>query len=400
MSCLACGNTQLKTILDLGDQPLANSYRCLTADDHEDFFKLGINLCTSCFHLQQVEFVDPDLMYKNYLYVSGTSVTYRSYLKWFAKFTIEKVPSAKNVLDIGCNDGSQLNEFKELGLDTWGVDPAKNLAKISSKNHIVHADYFQNFNTELKFDIVTAMNVVGHQTDPLSFVKKCATLMHDQSRLFIQTSQANMVLNGEFDTIYHEHISFFNSQSMKILAERAGLVMIEVTKTDAHGESYVFTLAKSGDPDFSYISKERELGLFNPDMYRYWVERIQKFRELFPTIVSGKRLIGYGAAAKGNTLLNFTKVKPEVIIDDNPLKQGLCTPGMGVPIVSIGYLKALPQEPVTFLPLSWNFFDEIKSKIKEHRPTIDDEFIHLSHILSSIQASPPCLRASDVDFCE
>ena len=397
MVCLACGRFNLKLLLDLGDQPLANSYK-KTHDESEEFYKLAVNICTDCFHIQQVKFIDPDLMFKNYLYVSGTTLTYRNYLKWFAEFTKNLVPSAMNVLDIGCNDGSQLNEFKKMGLDTWGVDPAKNLAELSSKKHTICADYFENFYTDIKFDIVTAMNVVGHQTDPLSFLQKCATHMHDKSQLFVQTSQANMILNGEFDTIYHEHISFFNSQSMHILAERAGLIMNSVSKTDVHGESYVFILSKKGKPDWNFIQKERELGLFNPDMYRYWSERVCKFREIFPKSFMGKRLIGYGAAAKGNTLLNYTKVKPEVIIDDNPLKQGMYTPGMSVPIVSREFLKSLSDEPVTFFPLSWNYFDEIKNKIKEYRSEPDDEFIYLSHILSSIEANPPCLRASDVDF--
>jgi SAM-dependent methyltransferase len=399
MSCVACGGSNLKTILDLGDQPLANSYK-KNAADAEAVYKLAVNLCPECFHLQQVEFVDPDLLFKNYLYVSGTTDTYRDYLKWFAEYTHGVVPSAKRVLDIGCNDGSQLDFFKARGLMTWGVDPAKNLAEISGKNHTIHADYFETFSADEKFDIVTAMNVVGHQRDPRAFLQKCVDLMHDDSRLFVQTSQANMVLNGEFDTIYHEHISFFNSQSMNMLAERSGLVMISVMKTPAHGESYVFTLAKKGVVDHAYIQNERELGLFNPDMYRYWAERVHKFRAEFNKAVSGKRLIGYGAAAKGNTLLNYTKVKPEVIIDDNPLKQGLYTPGMAVPIVNRGFLESLSAEPVCFLPLSWNFFEEIKNKIKGCRPNVNDEFIHPGHILAAIQASPPCLRASDVDFAE
>lgn len=159
--CLACGNTNLKTVLDLGDQPLANEYHkgCQT----QNKFPLKLNLCESCFHLQLSHTVNPDLMFKHYLYVSGTSKTGRDYFKSFAKKTLEYFPKAKTVLDIASNDGSQLDYYKELGLQTYGIDPATNLYEgATSRGHNVVCDYFNSnsvdkFNT--KFDIITAQNV-------------------------------------------------------------------------------------------------------------------------------------------------------------------------------------------------------------------------------------------------
>ena len=205
--CLCCGSEKLKLVLDLNEQPLANSFK-KTAEEDEPTFPLRLNICEECTHLQLSHAVNPDLLFKNYLYVSGTSQTLRDYFDWFAKRTLEyfEMPP-QTVLDIACNDGSQLNSFQALGLKTYGIDPAENLHVLSNANHEVVCDYFKEkyvYHYKNKnLDIITAQNVFAHNDYPLDFLLQCKEIMHDKSRLFIQTSQADMIKNNEFDTIYH-----------------------------------------------------------------------------------------------------------------------------------------------------------------------------------------------------
>jgi SAM-dependent methyltransferase len=383
--CLACGSEHLELVLDLKSQPLANSYK-KQADDAENSFPLAVNLCTNCYHLQLTHIVDPSIIYSNYLYVAGTSNTLKQYSNWFANYVSECIDIKTNsVLDIGCNDGTQLDSFKKLGYKTFGVDPAENIFPTSSKNHEVLCRYFgENVVSEItsEFDAITAQNVFAHNPNPLEFLLTCKKLMSDHTLLFIQTSQANMVLNNEFDTIYHEHVSFFNVNSMNILANRAGLNLIDSIKTPIHGTSYIFVLSKTKKRDSNIknvIDQENKLLLL--DTYDKWRELINKnTNELKNTLNSfkaqGYKLVGYGAAAKGNTLLNYIKIKLDFIIDDNSLKQNLYTPGQCIPIKSIEALNSmLDDDKIIFVPLAWNFFNEIKSRILKSRTNSNDKFL-------------------------
>ena len=385
--CFACGENNLKTILDLGNQPLANNYH--TGEKQENF-PLKLNVCNNCFHLQLSHTINPDLMFKNYLYVSGTSQTLKEYFDFFAKKTLDFFPEAQNVLDIACNDGTQLNSYKKLGLKTYGIDPAKNLFEEASlKGHKIICDYFNtktihNFK-ENKFDIIVAQNVFAHNKYTNDFLHSCKQLMHDESVLFIQTSQANMVINNEFDTIYHEHLSFFNTNSMKVLVEKCWLFLSNVFKTDIHGTSYVFVITKNSLSSCPEVEKmlnfEKENGLFNILTYpQYALKCYTSTFELKNKLEELKKedylIIGYGAAAKGNTLLNFGKIDLDFIIDDNPLKQNLYTPGRNIKIVSSDFLLTIDKnKKVAFIPLAWNFYDEIKKRIKNKRDNTDDIFI-------------------------
>ena len=385
--CLCCGSESLKLVLDLNEQPLANSFK-KTAEEDEPTFPLRLNICTECTHLQLSHAVNPDLLFKNYLYVSGTSQTLRDYFDWFAKLTQEYfVEPPKSVLDIACNDGSQLNSFKTLGLKTYGIDPAENLHKLSSVNHEVVCDYFKEkyvYHYKNKnLDVITAQNVFAHNDYPLDFLLQCKEIMHDDTRLFIQTSQADMIKNNEFDTIYHEHLSFFNSNSMKALADRAGLTIVDIRKTPIHGNSYLFVLSKVSGARLSVQAQldiERREGLQDMNTYLAYADRAATIVEdLKQTIMHYRTLdyliVGYGAAAKGNTLLNFGEIHLDYIIDDNPLKQGLYSPGMSTPVVPIDILDKYTGTKVAFVPLAWNFFKEIKSKIKSKRDQEGDVFI-------------------------
>ena len=384
--CLCCGSKNLSITLDLGQQPMANSF----IDDPaipEYIFPLKLNLCRDCFHLQLSHAVNPDLLFKNYLYVSGTSQTLKDYFDWFANLAFDYYQGTpKTVLDIACNDGTQLNSFKARGLTTYGIDPATNLHPISSANHEVVCDYFtdeyvEHFKSK-KLDIINAQNVFAHNDYPLDFLLQCKEIMHDDTVLFIQTSQADMVKNNEFDTIYHEHLSFFCANSMNELAKRAGLHLVDIAKTPIHGTSYLFVFTKTPRDNRveDILLAERNAGLQTPATYIEYAKKAkQVVVDLKETIAKyradGFVVAGYGAAAKGMTLLNFGNIELDFIIDDNPLKQGLFTPGMHIPVVPIDVLDIADGRSIAFVPLAWNFFDEIKRKIKTKRDNTNDVYV-------------------------
>lgn len=364
--CLCCGSKSIKEILNLGDQPLANSYH--HKDEELDRFPLRLNLCRECYHLQLSVAVDPNLMFKNYLYVSGTSKTLNEYFEEFAQKIRKLHPQAKSILDIACNDGTQLDYFSKLGFDTYGIDPAENIYPISSaKGHHIYCDYF-NKDTVKKidktFDIILAQNVFAHNANPLEFLEAAKEILNDNGTIYIQTSQANMIKNNEFDTIYHEHISFFNINSMKKLCDRAGLYLTGSWYEDIHGTSYIFKIDKMG---LSEINTLFEDFLYNEEIYDKYAQRCYEIRDEFNAAIrdlsKSHMLIGYGAAAKGNTFLNFAYASLDYIVDDNPLKCGLLTPGSNIPIVDPDILEYNTKIPTIYIPLAWNFYNEIKNKV-------------------------------------
>lgn len=380
--CICCGGKNLNTVLDLNDQPLANSYH----DNSEELekFPLKLNLCHDCYHLQLSHIVNPDLMFKDYLYVSGTTQTLRDYFDWFAKFVSNRWCAGGKVLDIACNDGTQLNSFKKLGWDTYGVDPAENLYELSNKDHNVICDYFKSDQFRYKFDAITAQNVFAHNENALQFLNDCADSLTYSGHVFIQTSQAELVSSNQFDTVYHEHLSFFNINSMLALAKRSKLHLVDVVKTPIHGISYVFVFSRfpaaEGHME-NLLGIEQERGLCKLKTYDAYKENIENIITEYKAAIEsarndGFKIIGYGAAAKGMTFLNYAGIYPDVIIDDNELKQGLHTPAGNTKIYSIDYVKDLKEDDkVLFVPLAWNFFTEIRQRIKNVRDNPNDRYL-------------------------
>ena len=390
--CVCCGKRNLSLVLDLNKQPLANSYH--KEDEVLEEYPLGLNLCEDCYHLQLTHIVNRDLLFKDYLYVSGTSQTLKDNFEWFSNFVLENSDiEVETVLDIACNDGTQLDCFKEKGVETYGIDPAENLYELSSKNHNVICDYFDSKLYEegsplvgyKTFDIIIAQNVFAHNSNPKKFLEDCEKIMHDNSKLYIQTSQAHMVQNNQFDTVYHEHISFFNINSFNELVKRTNLNLIDVIKTPVHGVSYLFILSIKKMNEYrvqNLIDVERETGLLSIKTYEDYRNRVLEIVDTFKLLVEGSgdledyKIVGYGAAAKGMTLLNFTQVDLDVIIDDNPLKQGLLTPGRNTKICSVDVLKQYKEsDKILFVPLAWNFYEEIRERIKKVRDNKNDMFL-------------------------
>ena len=198
-NCLACGSKKIKKIFDLKKQPLANLY-LKNKNINEKKYELKVNTCLDCTHLQLSIAVDPKIIYQKYDYVSGTTKTYLRYMRDFYKFCVKNSSKTvyKNVLDIGCNDGSQLDVFKKKKFKNYGVDPAKNIFKISSKKHKIYCEFFNKKTIRKinrKFDLIILQNSFAHNPKPYELLINLKKLMHEKSTLIIQTSQADMCKN-------------------------------------------------------------------------------------------------------------------------------------------------------------------------------------------------------------
>ena len=321
-------------------------------------------------------------MFDHYIYVTGTSQTLRDYCDWFAEFVdVREDINNGNILDIACNDGTQLDSFRKLGWNTYGVDPAKNLFEIAlEKGHMVRNAYWPI--TYPLMDVITAQNVCAHTPKPLEFLEGIKKSLSPDGTAYIQTSQSQMYQRNEFDTTYHEHISFFSANSMKTLAERAGLVLTDIVITPIHGDSYVFVLKHPG-ADISNsvtetIRKEGKEGRHNPMFYKMFGLNARSIVEKLKDLVNrcqaeGTPVVGYGAAAKGMTVLNANDIQLDWIVDDNELKQGLLTPGTNIPIKDRSSLDI--DEHIVVIPLAWNFFNEIKSNVEEVRQDKSTQYV-------------------------
>jgi 2-polyprenyl-3-methyl-5-hydroxy-6-metoxy-1,4-benzoquinol methylase len=396
-TCLCCSKN-VELLMDLGNQPLANNFH--DNNSKYDIYPLRLMVCKNCYHCQLSHSVNPSILFKNYKYVSGTTKTGITFFKQNAEYIIKhKNILTGKVLDIACNDGSQLDFFKEFGWETYGVDPAENICPIAiSKGHHVICDFW-NENAALQLpmmDVIIAQNVFAHTRHVNDFLKNCKTIMNENTSLFIQTSQKNMIVNGEFDTTYHEHISFFNTKSINELTRRNGLTLNRVCDNDIHGGSYIFEIKLHKD-DTNYnvdkhIQEEERLGLYKESTYQQFnrnalscVQNLKK--KILEYEIDGYKCIGFGAAAKGQTVLCYGNIKLDYIIDENPLKIGQYSPKMNIPIVNLEYFENdKTHNKYIIVILAWNFAYEIKEKIKKIKGDKNIHFIekyfpniHISH---------------------
>lgn len=374
--CLCCNNKN-QLFLDLDNQPLANNY-------HEqnikcEVYPLKLMYCPKCFHCQLSHAVNPKVLFKSYKYVSGTSQTGLDFFKKNAHFISNYKQNVGKILDIASNDGTQLDFFKELGWATYGVDPATNLCPIAAnKGHNIICDFWNEYAAKQLpiMDVITAQNVFAHTQYVDDFLQNCKLVMDNNTSLFIQTSQKNMIVNTEFDTTYHEHISFYNTRSMKTLVERNSLHLNRILEAEIHGHSYIFEISKTYKIENNninqYLLDEEQLGIYNDKTYydfnlktQYIVSNLKL--ELSKYRNEKYKCIGFGAAAKGQTVLCYANIFLDYIIDENPLKIGLFSPKMDIPIVNIDhFINDTNNENNKFVVviLAWNFAREIKEKIK------------------------------------
>ncbi len=370
LNCLCCNSKNLSSTFDLGEVPLANSF---TPEVNNTKFELKLNLCLDCFHSQLDQSIDPNVLFDDYVYLSGTSEELNSYFKSFVKVAESEFNKNLEVLDIASNDGSLLKEFKDRGHNVLGIDPAKNLEEVSKNKGVdTICNYWplpDNFKLNRTFDVVIAMNVFAHVNNPRAFLSEIENYIHKNSKIYIQTSQSEMFINNEFDTVYHEHISFFNVKSFLKLLEETNFFLESVTKVPVHGSSYLWKLStnkKNFDTDGSVdkiFKLEEKFGIYNHKIYQNFKvnaeKRIMEVQNIVSEYKSKEYLIACcGIAAKGITFLNYGNIEVDLFFDNNLLKQNKFVPGYSKKVESFEKLKELEEKCLFIIP-AWNFKEEI-----------------------------------------
>lgn len=387
--CLACGSKDLSHVLDLGWQPLANTYP-KEPNTKLPCYPLETNFCKECSHVQLSIAVEPDEMFRDYLYVSGTSQTLRDHHERLAKDVVQYSSRSTRVLDIGCNDGTLMRGFLKAGAkprNVWGVDPAMSLSEDQEGLNIITA-YWNSKTAWLlsEMNIVTALNVFPHNANPLGFLKAVQQVLTYQGRLVIEMPYApDNFLFGQFDQVYHEHVSYFSALSLTHLADRAGMQVINATPYPVFGGSmrYVLTPKGHGHDDGSVRSQvqyEFEKGYELLGFHEGFAKVSRKLIDETETTLrlwdqAGYYCVAYGAAAKLSVVINAFKDKSgcplNLVVDDNPLKQGRFTPGLDIPIASPEALSSI-ESGLLILCGAQNYLPEIKRKLRVLRPGAKD----------------------------
>lgn len=381
VKCRVCKRTENMAILyDFGKQPNANHY--LSCPDAElEEYPLRLDVCRNCYHTQISYTIPPEDVFSNYIYLSGTSTTMRDFFRDFADKSIqESKTETGSVLEIACNDGSLLDWYKSRGWKTFGYDPAKNIYEISSKKgHDITVGFWGQDPVPQypPLDIIVAQNVCAHVPDPVAFLAKCREVMTDNTILYIQTSQSEMIEKGQYDTAYHEHLSFFTVRSMDIAVKMAGLCLDGVEKTEVHGSSYIFKIRLQSTTDITQnpiYKYEKEIGLYDDLLYYVYVEKVRELSKWLKTWetrfkdVEKIPFVGYGGAAKGMTVLNSLNwvMRLDYIADDSPIKQGYWATNRKYPIVAPSRISEEEGSIAIYVP-AWNFIEEIKRRVLEKR---------------------------------
>lgn len=391
-SCRACKNSSFVSVLDLGKTPPANSFLETIdkrAPDKEFWFPLKVLLCKNCSLLQLKHVVSPKLLFDNYVYVSSTNKAFTKHFKDFSENVVAMLTLKKGnlIIDIGSNDGILLKPFKSQGMRVLGIEPAKDIAKRANQNGIKTIQKF--FSPKLakaivkKYGpakVVTANNVFAHIDDLDKVIIGVKILLEDDGVFIIEVPYlVDFLRKNLFDTVYHEHLSYFAIHPLKGLFERLGMKIFAVRKVRSHGGSIrVFVKKNSRKYKVNssvsrYIGLERELKLHTLIPYRLLSKRIENNKKKLKNLLLSlkrqrKQIVGYGAPAKGNTLLNYFGISKRVldyIVDDSVYKQGLYTPGTHIPVVAPRALYR--DQPDYILILAWNFAQPIMKTHQEYK---------------------------------
>ena len=381
-NCRSCENSDLKRIISLGYQPLANNL-LNKSNEKIDLYPLEVNYCENCHNCQLSVSVDPKKMFTNYLYTSSTSEIFRNHFISAAKKYVKEFKLKNNtsyIIDVGSNDGVALKPFKDLGFrKILGIEPAKNLAKLANKNGI---KTFQGFLTKKnlkkiknKADLILASNVFAH-SDKLKEMTECISSLLSKKGIAIIEVQylVNTLQDLTFDNIYHEHYNYWSLTSLKNFFKHFKLKIFRAEKINTHGGSIRIYLKNSikhyEEKSVKKILKEEEkFGIKNFQTYKNFGEKVYKIRENVLENINklkknNRNIIGYGAPAKATTALNFFGISNQIdyVIEDNRLKHKKFIPGVKIPIISKDNM--IKNNPIV-LVLAWNFFDAIKKNNKE-----------------------------------
>lgn len=387
--CRGCKGRLLTRVLSLGVQPPANAFLRVEDIDlakPELAFPLDVYFCSACSLVQLRDIVSPELLFKNYVYVSSTSPAFVAHFKSFAEAVARRfsMDSQSLIIDIGSNDGILLRPFQELGARVLGVDPAEKIAALATAAGIETLPYFFTPDTARailarhgKAAVITGTNVFAHINDLDAVVEGVKILLEPEGVFIIEAPYlVDFLEQNLFDTVYHEHLSYFSVLSLKTLFERLGMKIIDVEKSGSHGGSLrVFAARHDAARPVSeaiarFIADERSRALGSISLYEDFARRVEQNKTCLTTLLKkikaeNKIIAGYGAPAKGNTLLNYFGMGTEIldyIVDDSAWKQGLYTPGTHIPVVSGKKLRE--NRPDYILILAWNFAPSIMKKLE------------------------------------
>lgn len=388
-NCRICNSTTLVKYFDFGNMPLVDSF--IGAGDPGDRrFPLAVMFCTQCAHSQLSVVVNPGVLFSDYLYHSSVSKTFSNHCALMAR-EIKKLFRRENLkcLDIASNDGCLLKEFKNEGFQVIGVDPAENLCKIAEESGVPSiADFWGRESARKaverigRLDVITATNVFAHVDDLHSFVDAVHYALTDDGVFVIEFPyMRNLIRYNEFDTIYHEHLSYFLVKPLLTLFAQHNMHIADLVEFEhIHGGTLRVSVIKDENGSIPthtdvidrYVALEQEEELHTITPYLHLEQSAQRIRAEFVNKVrelraQHKKIAGFGASAKGNTFINYCRLEKEdipFIVDDTKQKQGLLYAGTRIPIVPNEWLKN--EKPDYVLILVWNFAREIMEKYKDY----------------------------------
>ncbi len=384
-TCRLCGGRDLTLVLELAPTPPANAFVAADARDRDQpRYPLDVFFCRDCAHVQLLDVVDPGMLFRNYVYVSGTSPVFVRHFEDYADAVVERFkprPGAL-VVDVGSNDGTLLGAFKRRGMAVLGVDPATAIARRASEAGIeTMAEFFTPaLAAGIRAErgpaaVVTANNVFAHVDDLAGLRDGVRELLAPDGIFVFEVSYlADVVEKTLFDTIYHEHLAYHSVKPLRRFFEVGGMDLFAVERIDVHGGSLRGIAQAAGGPHAddgsvaALAAEEEGAGLDSAETFRDFAGRIRRLGGELNRLVSkikadGKTIAGFGAPAKATTLMHHFGIGADVIdfiVDDNPLKQGLYTPGQHIPVLPPQALY--DRRPDYAIVLAWNFAPSIIAK--------------------------------------
>lgn len=379
--CRICGNSNLKSILDLNNQPTANQ---LTKkfSQKEITVPLKLIFCDKCKTTQLSSTVNSKYLFSKYVWVTGTSNVAKQYCEKFVKKTEKKFKGIKSVLEIASNDGTLLKEYKKRGFNILGVDPAKNIAHKANQENIKTIPGFFNLNLSKKIkknfgipNLIIARNVIPHVEHIHSILKGIKNLIIKDGIVAIEFHYLYEIIKGlQYDSIYHEHLYYFSLKSISNLFKRYGLFEFDYDKSPISGGSIVLYFSSKIKKKSVKLVKleefEKNSKLNNFQTLKAFGKKCESHRDDLSKLVNNLsgELYGYGASARSSTLLNFAKIdyqNVKFIMDKNKLKNGFYTPGTKIRIVKFGK-NILPKNSYIIV-LAWNFKREIINQFSKKK---------------------------------
>lgn len=387
--CRACGSTRLEDILDLGRTALANDF--LDPEEvgaYRKSFPLRLRLCPECTLVQLADVVDPGELYSRYAYVTSKSKTMDAHLAAQARQVMQVAgDGARRVLEIASNTGDYLQKFKALGCEVLGVEPARNIAELAERDGIATWIDFFSASSARQIrkewgapDVVLGRHVFAHIDDLKDLIAGLDAVAHERTLVGFEVPYLkDFFERTEFDTVYHEHLSYVPVRAVEALLKGTPFALERVDHYPIHGGSILFQFRRKAasvpvHPSVAAaLEREAKLGLSDPAVWKGFARKVESIRHQLPILIrdlkkKGKRVIGYGASAKGNTLLNtcgLGRAELDYIIDNTPFKQGKVAPGSWIPIRNEHEL--LKDQPDYALLLAWNFADEIVGREQEYQ---------------------------------